>query len=220
MFKVIVERPRVGGQYSGNRRIKNVDIEDLPIKEGMKKIYGERKELNENLAPLYRFIGSKVGQHWDKVYSEISQNLSVRSAVKQHVRDHLEDIIDIHTFVKNGIIYVTKKYYGGPVELKNSRKEYYVDPVTKIIKKNNFKKSKSQYRKEYKQYKIDHYNSHHRNIDGQRYRKDNGIWYKISYNTYQVPIYEVDRVLYVNQTDEIREQLNKKQLKILGLYNN
>ena len=53
------------------------DIEDtLPTKLGMTPknsiSIGENKDFGENLGPLRNFLNSRVGQHWDKIYSEIS----------------------------------------------------------------------------------------------------------------------------------------------------
>src|SRR5580700_2479089 len=54
---------------------------------------GDRKQLNENLAPLRRFLESQVGRPWDKVFSEIAERLRADSTVQQHVRDHLRDFV-------------------------------------------------------------------------------------------------------------------------------
>src|SRR5713101_6420275 len=94
MPKVIVERPRRGGGRARSGRAR--PFEDLPGKEGMGRRYvlsGDWKELNENLAPLRRFLERQVGRPWDKVYSEIAERLRVDSTVQQHVRDHLRDFV-------------------------------------------------------------------------------------------------------------------------------
>lgn len=100
MFKVIVERPRGGG---GERhRDRSVDDENLPSHEGMSrphKIRGRYKWLNENLKPLQRFLLRRVGRRWDDVYSEICANLRPQSTVQQHVRDHLDDFVNLHVHV-------------------------------------------------------------------------------------------------------------------------
>lgn len=95
MSKVIVERPRRGGTCEPKGRRRNRDLEDLPQHESMlgKGRGWDRKELNENLQPLKRFLGSRVGHPWDKVYSEISEHLRPTNAVQQHVRDHLHNYV-------------------------------------------------------------------------------------------------------------------------------
>jgi hypothetical protein len=94
MAKVIVERPRQG-RYT---RIKKTprDFEDCPSKEGMRKPYLNRKSLNENLNPLWRFLERNINRPWDKVYSEICENLKTTSTVQQHVRDHIKGLLMLY----------------------------------------------------------------------------------------------------------------------------
>lgn len=96
MARVIVERPRIPAFNSrkGRRRA----LEDLPTHEGLRRaqsLRGDRKQLNENLAPLRRYLERQVGRPWDKVYAEIAQRLRVDNTVQQHVRDHLRDFVAI-----------------------------------------------------------------------------------------------------------------------------
>ena len=94
MAKVIVERPR--RKRRGGRKGRPVALDDLPSHEGMRRtqaLRGDRKELNENLQPLRRYLERQVGRPWRKVYAEISENLRIDNAVQQHVRDHLRDFV-------------------------------------------------------------------------------------------------------------------------------
>src|SRR5437588_7713875 len=96
MPHVIVERPRRGGGRVRKGRAR--PLEDLPSKEGMRRPYkqsGDYKELNENLAPLRRYLEHQVGRPWNKVYSEISRHLCADNPVQQHVRDHIRDFVAI-----------------------------------------------------------------------------------------------------------------------------
>ena len=96
MFKVIVERPRHGAGFRVNR-MRHKGEDDLPSRVGMKRFRALNgtytKGLNENLAPLKRYLMKQVGRPWSKVYSEISENLDAKNTVKQHVRDHLQDFV-------------------------------------------------------------------------------------------------------------------------------
>ncbi len=50
------------------------DISDSNLsskKTGIRDQSWDRKQFGENFAPLKRFVRSKVGKNWDKVYSEI-----------------------------------------------------------------------------------------------------------------------------------------------------
>lgn len=112
MAKVVVERPRYGGSYtkSGN---KNTSLEDLPIKEGMRKPYGGRyyrKQFNDYLSPLRRFLESRVGKLWDDVYSEIRENINPNSTVQQHIMSHVFGYVDIHVQYIDGIPFSKPPY--------------------------------------------------------------------------------------------------------------
>jgi len=93
MSKIIVERPRRGGW--GASRGRALPLDHLPQRQGMRRAHSDRKFLNENLAPLRRYLERQVGRHWDSVYSEIAQHLRPTSTVQQHVRDHLPDLVEI-----------------------------------------------------------------------------------------------------------------------------
>jgi hypothetical protein len=96
MARVIVERPRIPAFKV--RKGRDLPLEDMPFRKGMRRGHAERgdvKELNENLAPLRRYLEKQVGRRWDKIYAEISARLRVSNAVQQHVRDHLRDFVAV-----------------------------------------------------------------------------------------------------------------------------
>jgi len=96
MFRVIVERPRYRGRPT--RKGRHRDFEALPAHEGMRRrhvLYWGGKELNENLAPLRRYLEGQVGRPWNKVYSEICAGLRIDNTVQRHVRDHLDDFVAV-----------------------------------------------------------------------------------------------------------------------------
>ena len=99
MSKVIVERPRFKPRRASGCPPKIDADSDLPAFIGMKRLHKERqnyKTLNENLAPLKRYLFKQVGRPWNKVYSEISEHLRADNPVQQHVRDHLKDFVEIN----------------------------------------------------------------------------------------------------------------------------
>lgn len=105
MPKVVVERERLYGNtgYHHYRASRKHNIsEEAPYGEGIRRPYDwDRKSLNENLSPLRGFLRSRVGKPWDKVYSEISENLKPSSAVQQHVRDHVKTYVTLELIVKS-----------------------------------------------------------------------------------------------------------------------
>lgn len=137
MSKVLVERSRLGGKYDRKGRPAR-SMEDLPNKESMKKSHKDRKTLNENLNPLKRFLQSKVGANWDKVYSEISENLKTDNAVQQHVRDHVWDFVKKNVVIQDKRVFASYRFYGKLSELRNG--DLYICPVTNILKKYKTKK--------------------------------------------------------------------------------
>jgi hypothetical protein len=71
MFKIIVERPRRYGLGGWTRGRPPRNVQDAPCYEGMRRRYSdyERKELNENLAPLRRYLVRQVGRPWNKIFA-------------------------------------------------------------------------------------------------------------------------------------------------------
>lgn len=109
MFQVIIERPRGGGGWAkaGRRAEKTARAWDrAPKHAGMKGARGRRtKWLNENLAPLIRFLRSHVGRPWSLVRSELTSVLSMSSAVQKHVLDHVRQLVSERVLSKDGALY-------------------------------------------------------------------------------------------------------------------
>jgi hypothetical protein len=106
MFEIIIERPRYGsragdgkGRYASKLR---ADPDCLPLKEPM-WVRGNTKCLNENLAPLLRFLDRRVGRPWSAVWSEIRQQISPRSVVQKHVYDHILQMVEQNPVLIDGI---------------------------------------------------------------------------------------------------------------------
>jgi hypothetical protein len=137
MHKVIVERPRrrSPGKYRPPPWEKNADPSELPSKEGIRKrhvVRGESKELNENLAPLKRYLRKQVGRPWNAVYRDISARLRATSAVQQHVRDHVWDYVERHaTLGAKGKVLGQPKWTAGGRVLRVG--ELYVHPRTGLL---------------------------------------------------------------------------------------
>lgn len=127
MAKVIVERPRrlEGIARAGRQR----PLDELPSHEGMRAPHVRNfagKVLNENLAPLRRYLDRQVGRPWNKVYAEISAHLRPTSAVQQHVRDHLRDFVAI---APRRIHFPMRQRAGEDIW----PQPYYVDPRTGLL---------------------------------------------------------------------------------------
>jgi len=147
MSKVIVERPRVGRSAAGLRPGRTRAVEDddgAPIRArgavAPTRKPQKTKSLNENLNPLRRYLQSQVGRPWNKVYSEISENLKPSSTVQQHVRDHLEDFVAVKTRMKAGVVMAAQRF-GGERALEEDHHRFYVHPRTGLLRENPHQKS-------------------------------------------------------------------------------
>lgn len=148
MDKVIVERPRPGSSRHVARRFRRLDPRRIDVSEDADDHFPSRighrraaalgrsrKWLNENLAPLRRYLERQAGRPWDDVWSEICANISVDSTVQKHVRDHVADFVAVNTSLRNGRVMMAARY-GGPQPLSGSQwMRLYVDPQTGILRR-------------------------------------------------------------------------------------
>ena len=149
MFKIIVERPRTGRSYerAAVTREANLDPDELPKMQSMKRRTNQSKQLNENLEPLKRFFRKQVGRPWDKVYSEVCENIDSNSTVQNHVRQHVPDLVHITVGKdESGKVFDKRRSYGGGFsELWHG--DLYVDPKTGILRKYKSEKRRYSYTK-------------------------------------------------------------------------
>jgi hypothetical protein len=118
--------------------VKTVRDDDAALsKVGMKRdalLRGGYKRLNENLAPLKRYLEAQVDRPWNKVWSEISANLKPSNTVQQHVRDHIVDFVATKTSLRDGEIWIHERW--APVRLKDSYTRLFVDPKSGLLRRN------------------------------------------------------------------------------------
>ena len=191
MFEVIIERPRWGSRMSYPRRAKRMDAKIVGARDpdvllsklGMKrgaKFARASKMLNENLAPLRRYLESQVNRPWDKVWSDICENLSTASTVQQHVRDHIIDFVGMHSFVKDGTVFVAPRY-GRLQPLAELQYRLYVDPRSGLLRKNKHYKSWQAKHREMKAAAEKHRATRMREIapNLQAHKLDDNCWWEI-----------------------------------------
>lgn len=127
MAKVLVERPRLID--STEHRGRKLAHELLPKSIGVRRAVREAggfKQLNENLAPLRRYLERQVGRPWNKVFSEIAANLKSTNTVQQHVRDHIKDFVQLHPHAAARVWAGSERRWFQPL---------YVDPRDGILKR-------------------------------------------------------------------------------------
>lgn len=178
MFKVIVERPRVG---RGCDRLHRAFVADLnaPLHQGMTRPYKNGKGLNENLSPLRRFLESRIGKYWPKVYAEICENLRPSSTVQQHVRDHLADFVATRTFIKDGEIWVHDRWR--LCRLDETWSRFFVHPVSGCLMRNKKWRSYSSKRREQRAHTAADIAKRRRDLDDNRQlHKLKGCWFEVT----------------------------------------
>lgn len=101
--KVLVTTARYGSsmknpEVKALRRERIDEDYDGPGQTSMRPVtdgWDDRKQLNEYLNPLVRYLAASVGRPWDVVYSDICQNNSRGSAVGEHIYQHLFDYVTV-----------------------------------------------------------------------------------------------------------------------------
>jgi hypothetical protein len=133
MFKVVIERPRMikgdSAYKADGRRYRN--CEDTPHRISMKRGYRQHKWLNENLAPMKRFLLAQAGRPWDKVFSELSQGIDLRNTVQAHIFAHIEDFVALHPILVGDDVMVFE--WNKLVPLAKSRAMLFVHPRTGLL---------------------------------------------------------------------------------------
>lgn len=245
MSKVIVERPRRPGWGTRvGRQPQDSDL--LPSNEGMRaphvRHYGG-KELNENLAPLLRFLNSRVGQPWDDVYSEICENIRGTNTVQDHIRVHVKQFVETATSMDNeGRIWINGYQ---PFLLEHDQfTRFYVDPQSGLLCRNPNRVSWNQRQREYRAVnEAKHLETARSLPNGVELRKHEGVWYEVTLSPVPapqmvdsvpirgyvrkvpraVPVYDVLLKQYVSQTHGTyatnKRQLNHYELKKYGVSN-
>jgi len=154
MSKVIVERPRLGSSRRGARRFRRLDPKRIALGEDVDDPFPDRighklaaslarrrKSLNENLAPLRRYLAKQVGRPWDQVFSEICSNIRLDNAVQKHVRDHIDDFVASTTLLKDGVIHVVDRWSQLVPLSRLERMDLYVHPTTGLLRRTDWRRT-------------------------------------------------------------------------------
>lgn len=137
MFKVIVERPRWGASHAASPKLKRMPHADAPnigLKRHARISARYTKMLNENLAPLLRYLRRQRGRCWNAVFSEICASLDTGSTVKMHVRQHIEDFVATRISIGRHGEWMFEGQVLGRKGQGFRRRELFVDPRDGILK--------------------------------------------------------------------------------------
>jgi hypothetical protein len=138
MHKVVIERPRWNPGRDKHGRRANLPDELLPKFEGIKRPHSRRKGLTDLLGPLKRWLNSQVGRPWNDVYSEACAVIKPDSIIRAHVKTHLLEFVQRHTFMHHGEVCVLDTSYRGlgiiPLtELSYRRNRFFVHPDSGLL---------------------------------------------------------------------------------------
>jgi hypothetical protein len=142
MDKVLVERPRLGG--GGVRKGRSPrDPELLPRFQGLRRQareHGGHKQLNENLAPLRRYLERQLGRPWNTVHGEMRARIDTGNTVQAHIMTHVDQFIRLRVtktpateMTPCGLIYQAMTW--GDAFRPVRERDLYVDPDDGIIKR-------------------------------------------------------------------------------------
>jgi hypothetical protein len=212
MYKVIVERPRWGSRMrTRDGRIYRAS-EDVVGKISMKEGYRVRKSLNENLAPLKRWLESQVNRPWDKVYAELCANIDRRNTVQEHIFAHIDGFVERETRLVDGKIFVLSNWPTELVPLEKSRIKLYVHPTTGILRINKHRFSwRQQEAKVRKQVAIEFEATRRDLNEVEQLHNVGGIWFHVTLALLGEPRFVVDdagktKVIYPKHWDALRKQ--------------
>lgn len=168
MKKVIIERPRIKQSwgYVKNRQfgwkfVPTEDDDNSPKMQKMRPVY-ERNEHNDLISPLERFLQSRAGRQWNKVWAEICENN--KDFMGYHLRRHVRYLVDFPCVNSWGNLelhgYLFRPWHN----------RFYVDPQTGILKLGV---------KERRRYRPTPHKSKFRILGNQKYYLYKEIWYRV-----------------------------------------
>ncbi|MBM3822350.1 MAG: hypothetical protein FJ404_05580 [Verrucomicrobia bacterium] len=111
MHKVVVERPRKDRHWAKSRPRPKPPFDDLPHHESIKARHIHRKHFSDLLGPLKRWLRSQVGRPWNDIYSEACAVIKPDSIVRAHIKGHMLQYVQRHTFMHGGKVCVIDQDY-------------------------------------------------------------------------------------------------------------
>jgi len=181
------------------------ELDLLPERQGLKKRWtGWGKHKGDRLGPMKKFLRSRVGQQWNKVWSEVCEHADSREIRGFHLRDHIKNEVR----GAGGQEYPHGRYPW-------HRNEFYVDAGGFL------REQKADYRK----YKRPH-DPDECYVGDNRFVRINNCWFDATYAVRQVKKqhwdwFKEEWTYYYKEEEYIanQRQLSKKDLKKFGLSN-
>lgn len=229
--KIITERPRAcGGVKSPKGQSKQDQLsENAPKREKIRLKWQKDhscKEFTDVISPLNRWLASQVGRPWDKVYSEICENLPKTTKQYIHIHEHIGWFVETNVEIIDGVAcHKSGVLHGHPIQSSTSLKDFYVHPKTGLLIEAPRIYKKKRYPPDAPKWK---------EIQGKKYFQIDGIWYEIETapipKTYERKYFydpvlkqtfkdaiELCRIYGKSEIGVSKRQLNKKEIRQLGL---
>ncbi len=131
---------RAGDRFRTHKGyLKNVaanNWEDSPQHEGMKIRFGWYTKFQyQKMGPLTKYLFSKTGQHWGKVYSAIKHKCGRNAFMSAHIDKELRQIVAINVEVRGDYV-IENCDWGGPKLLysTNYGPAFYICPKNGTLK--------------------------------------------------------------------------------------
>ena len=232
MHKVVIERPRWNPGPGKQGRRANWPDELLPKFEGIKRPHRSRKGLRDLLGPLKRWLQSQVGRPWNDVYSEACAVIKPDSIIRAHVKTHLLEFVERHTFMHEGKPCVLEVGYGGRgivpvVEGRSGWNLFYVHPISGLLLKTSWLSRRVRRAREPKPPVTEYWIR--KNISRQQIR---GLWFECCFerpvNKFVAYDHALERLVRLDELTRHRRQyllcvrkrqLSRRELKRSGLRN-
>ena len=236
MGKCVIERPRRGSRTALSAKAgdygKIVQHDDGPEYEGLTRLPVSRKQegyhkklgdkdFTDVLGPFHNYLRSSCGRHWNDIYSEIARTLGRSGSwgVRHIISAHLDVAVRTYRGI-DGHVWVCDKY--GVNKVGDLYHDFYVEPETGILREHEpYRKWRSIAREKEAAKPVDFVPIE----DGAEYRRIGGIWYFHEFVEVEVktPIFLRSSFFRWNSEKRVipksKRQLDKKQLKQLGLRN-
>jgi hypothetical protein len=226
MHKVLCEEPR-GGQYFARRFPRpQIDCEDAPKYESIKKPHTARKWFGEHLGPLKRWLRSNVGRPWNDVYSEGSPIFKPDNVVRAHIRFHLLQMVERNTFMRDGVVWCHD--YGIESEVRGGNTcwpVFYVHPESGLLLESHSIRRKEREARRAEEERLSEVRWLN---DDVMLKRIDGIWYEFRFKKLRDGAGVFDllerRVVFSHNVGHrgacvSKHQLSRRELKQYGLVN-
>lgn len=165
-------------------------MDGLPKRRSTSRKRWGNKFLTDLLGPLVGYLKKHVGEHWDKVNSDIHEHLKMTSAAQGHILDHIDQMVE-----KNAILVVkdgkeVPYSSDGRYELSSGwrRPDFYVCPKSGVLKMTP-ERPRFKYKRKHPLTKIGRRN----------FKEIDGVWYELTLTKMPPRRYAKSRIEEIGQ---------------------